>query len=116
VPLSGVDLVPHGASGAVLCTYDPPHDAGPYLLTDHAALRGGAGNLVEYLNRLPASPPGGSETVNMCTMMDAPLYTVVLRYPDRDVVVDVLLACGTAQTGQSARLYGNLSKLKAYFG
>lgn len=48
--------------------------------------------------------------------MDSPLYTVVMHYPQQDVVVDVLLGCGTIQTGSSARLYESLSKLKAYFG
>jgi hypothetical protein len=116
VPLSGVDLVPRGASGAVFCTYDPPHGAEQYPLTDHVALRGGADDLVKYLNGLPASLPSGSGQVNIRTAMDTPLYTVVLHYPQRDVVLDVLLGCGTVQTEQSARRYGSLSKLKALFG
>ena len=114
------DLAPQGATGAVLCAYALPHDTQNFPLTGRTPVRGDPAGLIDYLNGLPVVPmptaPDGSQSTNMCSMMDTTVYVTVIHYVDRDLAVQILPPCGIVWTEGAAKRYPSLSKLLVFFG
>lgn len=103
-------LVPAGADGGLLCTYDPRTSEVVLVLASSRPLHGSVDRLVTYLNNLPVQPPAdarsvpGETVVHDCLLYSGRRYQIVLSYPDHTyVTVAVYDACGVVEQGGAVR-------------
>jgi hypothetical protein len=115
-------LVPTGATGALVCTYFAKDGGSALPLTVTQPLSGRPAQLVTYLNglpdHLPEDPgrPQDEQRATACMLINTALYRIVLHYPDREpVLVDVVPPCGVVEQGGAVRFLRNVSELRGYW-
>lgn len=103
-------FVPNGATEALLCSY-PPLGRPTLPVGDVHTLTTGVGDIVDYLNGLPATEKAGAA----CAAYQSTEHVVVLGYPDRPPAVVFLRECSLDQSGQ-VRYQGDIKKITGFWG
>nr|MDT0656931.1 hypothetical protein [Micromonospora sp. DSM 115978] len=104
------NLVPPGASEALLCVY-PFRAPNPMPLGSTHRIVTGVDAVVDLLNRAPESRPPGVE----CLLGGTTAYNVVLGYPDRRPAVVHVRNCAVDQSG-AVRYEVGIGRLTTLFG
>jgi hypothetical protein len=104
------NLVPGGATKALLCSYRPngPH---PLPLGATHTLTTNVDTLIGYLNGLPSAPPKNEG----CMLGGTTEHVIVFEYPDRQPAVVYDRNCGWDQGG-AIRYDGDIKKITGYWG
>src|SRR6266540_1504065 len=113
--LPAADLVPAGATQALLCVYPFPRQdaAAGYRLDRSVSAVGSPEGVVRYLNGL-SSPD--SDTAGSCTLMGYDQYQIVLGYAGGTrTVVRIDYNCGTASAHGAVRCVDRMDTLLAFW-
>jgi hypothetical protein len=104
------NLIPPGATEALLCSYSlrAPH---PLPLSATHTLTTNVDDLIGYLNGLPSSPP----QPNGCLLLRTTDHVIVFGYPNRQPAVVYDRDCGWEQGG-TIRYDGDIKKITGYWG
>lgn len=104
------NLVPPGATEAILCEY-PFRAPDPMPLGSTYRVATTADAVVDLLNRAPETRPPDVE----CLLGGTTDYNIVLGYPDRQPAVVHVRSCAVDQ-GRAVRYEVGLDRLTALFG